>query len=120
MTAKIISGTEIRKEILEEIKSQRQSWEKGETQIPPSYLVLNSQLTDADGAIFDAVHNFNGTIPGVLEILRRQGLIRGTWCLDPKETLSPGQSEEISRVINEYPHLTDNEFVAKNIHKWLT
>jgi dihydrodipicolinate synthase/N-acetylneuraminate lyase len=65
-------------------------------------LRLNAALTDANAAIFDAAHDFAGCIPGIHEILRRQGLLEGTWCLDPHETLSPGQSEEIDRVVREY------------------
>jgi dihydrodipicolinate synthase/N-acetylneuraminate lyase len=77
-------------------------------------------LTDANGAIFDAAHGFAGCIPGIHEILRRQGLLRGTWCLDPHETLSRGQAEEIDRVCRAYPALTDDEFVRERIDGWLT
>ncbi len=110
-------------EILEEIKKRRPEWEASDEPsqcIPASYISLNSKLTDADGAIFDASHNFRGTIPGVLEVLRRQGFLEGIWCLDPKETLSPGQAEEITRVIEAYPELTDDEFVKANLNKWLS
>jgi len=64
-------------------------------------------LTDANAAIFDAAHRFAGSIPGIHEVLRRQGLLEGTWCLDPNESLSPGQLEEITRVERSYPELTD-------------
>ena len=70
-------------------------------------------LTDANAAIFDATHAFAGCIPGIHEILRRQGLLRGTWCLDPHETLSPGQPDEIDRVLRSYPMLNDDAFVAE-------
>jgi len=53
-------------------------------------------------------------------VLRRQGLLEGTWCLNPKETLSPGQAEEIDRVIRQYPHLNDDDFVKENMDEWLT
>jgi hypothetical protein len=65
-------------------------------------LRLNAALTDANAAIFDAAHDFAGCIPGIHEVLRRQGLLAGTWCLDPHETLSPGQLHEIDRVVREY------------------
>lgn len=76
-------------------------------------------LTDANAVIFDAANAFAGCIPGIHEVLRRQGLLRGTWCLDPHETLSPGQAEEIARVQRAYPELTDDEFVAERLEGWL-
>ena len=76
-------------------------------------------LTDANAAIFDAAHAFAGCIPGIHEVLRRQGLLRGTWCLDPHEQLSHGQAEEIERVIREYPELTDDGFVSERLEGWL-
>lgn len=75
--------------------------------IPSEMLRLNIELTDANAVIFDAANNFAGCIPGIHEVLRRQGLLEGTWCLDPHEQLSPGQAEEIDRVSRAYPHLTD-------------
>jgi hypothetical protein len=88
-------------------------------QIPPDLLTLAQQITDANAAIFDPAHAFHGCIPGIHEILRRQGLLAGRWCLDPKEELSPGQSEEIDRVYRLYPHLNDDDFVARNVDRWL-
>ena len=82
-------------------------------------LTLAAQVTDANAAIFDAPCQFAGCIPGILEILRRQHLLEGIWCLDPKETLSPGQSEEIDRVLAAYPHLCDDAFVAEHRDTWL-
>jgi len=76
-------------------------------------------LTDANGAIFDARHAFAGCIPGIHEVLRRQGLLSGIWCLDPAERLSPGQSEDISRVSRSYPELSDDAFVRENLDRWL-
>jgi dihydrodipicolinate synthase/N-acetylneuraminate lyase len=76
-------------------------------------------LTDANAAIFDAANAFAGCIPGIHEVLRRQGLLRGTWCLDPHETLSPGQAEEIARVQGAYPQLADDAFVAERLERWL-
>lgn len=83
------------------------------------WLRLAAALTDANGAIFDARHGFAGSIPGIHEVLRRQGLLRGVWCLDPKERLSPGQAEEIDRVLRSYPELTDDDFVAAHLDEWL-
>jgi len=74
--------------------------------IPPEMLTLAQQITDANAAVFDPVHGFHGCIPGIHEVLRRQGLLAGRWCLDPHEELSPGQSEEIDRIYRMYPHLT--------------
>jgi dihydrodipicolinate synthase/N-acetylneuraminate lyase len=82
-------------------------------------LTLAQQLIDANAAIFDSVNNFRGCIPGIHEILRRQGLLQGRWCLDPNEELSPGQSEEIDRVCKAYPHLQDNGFVQEHLDEWL-
>ena len=83
------------------------------------FLALDSKLTDANAAIFDVANRFRGCIPGCHEILRRQGLLKGTWCLDPDETLSPGQADEIDRVCGDYPELTDDAFVAENLDRWL-
>ncbi len=82
-------------------------------------LTLNAQLTDANGAVFDVANAFHGCIAGIHEILRRQGLLEGIWCLDPHESLSPGQSEELDRVTQAYPHLTDDNFVRENLERWL-
>jgi dihydrodipicolinate synthase/N-acetylneuraminate lyase len=76
-------------------------------------------LTDANAAIFDAANAFAGCIPGIHEVLRRQGLLAGTWCLDARETLSPGQSAEIDRVYRAYPFLADDAFVAERLDGWL-
>ena len=82
-------------------------------------LALDSQVTDCNGAFFDVANNFHGCIAGCHEVLRRQGLLEGLWCLDPAEDLSPGQFEEISRVASAYPHLTDDDFVAAHKERWL-
>ncbi|MBC7671993.1 MAG: dihydrodipicolinate synthase family protein, partial [Polaromonas sp.] len=84
-----------------------------------AWLDESVHLTDANGAIFDARHAFAGCIPGIHEVLRRQGLLVGTWCLDPNECLSPGQAEEITRVSAAYPGLTDDAFVAEHLDAWL-
>ena len=80
---------------------------------------LAPQVTDANAAIFDPSHHFHGCIPGIHEILRRQGLLEGRWCLDPDEELSPGQLEEIDRVYKAYPHLQDDSFVKEHLDEWL-
>ena len=85
----------------------------------PALLTLNAQITDANAALFDAANAFHGCIAGLHEILRRQGLLEGRWCLDPTEDVSPGQIEEIDRVCRAYPFLTDDEFVRENLHRWL-
>jgi dihydrodipicolinate synthase/N-acetylneuraminate lyase len=85
----------------------------------PGLLEASAALTDANAAIFDAVHEFAGCIPGIHEVLRRQGLLQGTWCLDPAEQLSPGQQTEIDRVCRAYPALTDDDFVRANLDRWL-
>ena len=88
--------------------------------VPADMLRLHVELTDANAVIFDAANNFVGCIAGIHEILRRQGLLEGTWCLDPNEILSPGQAEEIDRVCRAYPHLNDDEFVRENLDRWLS
>lgn len=88
--------------------------------IPNDLLSLSAQVTDMNAALFDAANAFAGCIPGIHEILRRQGLLTGTWCLDPQERLSPGQSRELDRVCADYPDLTDTAFVAENLHRWLS
>jgi len=87
--------------------------------IPQEMLRLNAEVTDANAAIFDAANDFAGCIPGIHEVLRRQGLLAGLWCLDAAEKLSPGQRSEIDRVRGAYPHLIDDEFVSKHLHEWL-
>lgn len=88
-------------------------------QVPMDLLALDSQVTDCNAALFDVAHDFHGCIAGCHEILRRQGLLQGTWCLDPGEGLSPGQAEELARVQRDYPHLTDDAFVAAHRERWL-
>jgi dihydrodipicolinate synthase/N-acetylneuraminate lyase len=82
-------------------------------------LALGADLTVANAAFFDPAHHFAGCIPGIHEVLRRQGLLAGRWCLDPHEELSPGQAEEIDRVLARYPHLADDDFVAAHRESWL-
>jgi hypothetical protein len=87
--------------------------------VPLDLLALDSQVTDWNAALFDVAHDFHGCIAGCHEVLRRQGLLQGTWCLDPHEGLSPGQAEELSRVQRDYPHLGDDAFVAQHSQRWL-
>jgi dihydrodipicolinate synthase/N-acetylneuraminate lyase len=87
--------------------------------IDEDLLALDAQVTDSNAAFFDPAHDFHGVIAGCHEVLRRQGLLQGIWCLDPKESLSPGQAEEIDRVYREYPHLSDDAFVRENLARWL-
>ena len=88
--------------------------------VPLELLRRNIEITDANAAFFDAANGFAGCIPGIHEVLRRQGLLEGIWCLDPRETLSVGQREEIDRVSRAYPHLNDDEFVASHRDQWLS
>jgi dihydrodipicolinate synthase/N-acetylneuraminate lyase len=87
--------------------------------IPAEMLTLAEQVTDANAALFDAGNRFAGCIAGIHEVLRRQGLLRGIWCLDPHEGLSAGQAAELDRVCAAYPHLTDDPFVAEHLDEWL-
>jgi hypothetical protein len=86
---------------------------------PQDLLRRSTEVTDCNAAFFDAPHHFAGCIAGLHEVLRRQGLLEGIWCLDPHETLSPGQKEEIDRVYATYPHLNDDEFVLQSRDRWL-
>jgi dihydrodipicolinate synthase/N-acetylneuraminate lyase len=101
-------------ELLDECKRVRTG-----KSVPASLLALAAQVTDCNAAFFDAANNFSGCIPGIHEVLHRQGLLEGIWCLDPAETLSPGQADEITRVYRLYPHLNDDAFVAKHLDEWL-
>lgn len=90
------------------------------TPVPADLLAAGSVVTDCNAAIYDAHHDFRGAIPGCLEVLRRQGLVRGTWCLDRDEVLSPGQLQEIDRVYHAYPEMNDDAFVAANLDGWFS
>ena len=87
--------------------------------IDSELLTLDAQVTDCNAAFFDVANDFRGCIAGCHEMLRRQGLLAGTWCLDPDEGLSPGQAAEIDRVHAAYPDLNDDAFVAANLERWL-
>lgn len=87
--------------------------------IDREWLVRAAEVTDMNAAIFDVANGFRGCIAGIHEVLRRQGLMQGRWCLDPEEDLSQGQMEEIDRVVRAYPRLTDDDFVKENLCRWL-
>ena len=101
-------------QMLEEVKAAR----AGDT-LAADWLTKNAALTDANAAVFDAAHQFHGCIPGILEVLRRQGLVPSALCLNPDENLSPGQAEELTRVTSAYQWLTDDEFVCEHLAEWL-
>ncbi len=86
----------------------------------PALEALGRALTTANATIFDSANKFAGCIPGIHEVLRRQGFLEGTWCLDPHECLSPGQADEITRICEAYPFLTDDDFVANRIDGWMS
>ena len=88
--------------------------------IDEDLLALDARVTDCNSAFFDVAHDFAGCIPGCHEVLRRQGLLEGIWCLDPNETLSPGQAQEIDRVCREHADLADDAFVRQNLTRWLS
>ncbi len=103
-------------ELLGRIKESRRDGGRGSFEL----LAGAAEITDANAAFFDARNGFAGCIAGIHEVLRRQGLLAGRWCLDPGEDLSPGQMEEINRVCRSYPHLNDDDFVAENLGRWLS
>jgi hypothetical protein len=92
---------------------------RAKASVAAELLALDARVTDCNSAYFDVANNFHGCIAGCHEILRRQGLMQGTWCLDPEEGLSPGQLDEIDRVCREHADLSDDVFVAANLQKWL-
>lgn len=109
-------------QLLEEIQAQGDGAGEGgalDSRMPRRMLELASQITDANAAFFDAANGFRGCIAGIHEVLRRQGLFQGTWCLDPDERLSPGQDSEIDRVARAYPHLNDDAFVSERLDEWM-
>jgi hypothetical protein len=88
--------------------------------VPDELLALDSRVTDCNAAFFDVANSFHGCIAGCHEVLRRQGILEGIWCLNPEEGLSPGQSEEIDRVCRVHADLSDDDFVAANLERWLS
>ena len=108
--------------LLNRIKDLRKKIEKGEVKtVPVELFKLHVDYTDANAVIFDVKNNFRGLYAGINEILRRQGLLEGRWTLDPNMDLSPGQLEEIERILKEYPHLheEDDKFIKEHIDEWL-
>jgi hypothetical protein len=108
-------GTRQAVALLDEIKSVREGGA-----IERKWLTKNAALTDYNAALFDVAHDFAGCIPGIHQVLAKQGLMPGTWCLNPHEVLSPGQAEEINRVHHAYPEFCDDAFVAANKDRWLS
>jgi dihydrodipicolinate synthase/N-acetylneuraminate lyase len=107
--------TKIAVELLNDAKAATD----GDTAALARVMRADGQLTDANAALFDVANNFHGCIAGINEILARQGLLAGRWCLDPHEDLSPGQAEEIDRICRAYPHLADDAFVTEHRDAWL-
>jgi dihydrodipicolinate synthase/N-acetylneuraminate lyase len=103
-------------EWLEEIRAWRAS---GADTVPREWLTRGAALTMANAIVFDAANEFRGCLPGILETLRRQGLVRGTWTFDIHEQLSPGQADAIARIAARFPELTDDAFVAEHRDRWL-
>lgn len=98
--------------LLQEIKSGKKDQQRIQ-----HLLSEGVKITDMNAVLFDAKNSFAGCIPGIHEVLRRQGLLEGTWCLNPHEQLSPGQLEEIDRVCQQYPEHTDDAFVKTFLQK---
>ena len=92
--------------------------EKKKDSVSAEMLTLAAEVTDTNSAFFDTAHNFSGCIAGLHEILRRQGLMSNIYCLNPDETLSQGQLEELNRIQEKYPHLSDDEFIKQHIDEW--
>ncbi|MBR3806489.1 MAG: dihydrodipicolinate synthase family protein [Clostridia bacterium] len=101
-------------ELFEKCKAVR-----GMSEIPAEILTLAAEVTDTNAVFFDTANDFKGCIAGLHEVLRRQGIFKGTWCLNPDEKMSRGQAEEIDRIYKAYPHLNDDEFIKANLDRWL-
>ena len=93
---------------------------QSDARIPKDLLMRGQEITDANAALFDASNGFKGSIAGINEVLSRSGLLQGNWCLMDEERLSPGQMEEINRIYESYPHLTDDQFIKENLSRWLS
>jgi dihydrodipicolinate synthase/N-acetylneuraminate lyase len=104
-------------ELLKEIHVQVRTMDSSEPR--SDWLTRAAQITDSNAAFFDAASGFKGCIAGLHEVLRRQGLLEGTWCLNPSEGLSRGQTEEIDRIYHDYPQLNDDDFVREHLDGWL-
>ena len=101
-------------ELFEKCKAVREM-----SEIPAEILTLAAEVTDTNAVFFDTANDFKGCIAGLHEVLRRQGIFKGTWCLNPDEKMSQGQAEEIDRIYKAYPHLNDDEFIKANLYRWL-
>ena len=88
-------------------------------EIDPKWLVRSGEVTDMNAAVFNVANHFHGCIAGIHEVLRRQGLMVGRWCLNPSEDLSLVRWK-IDRVIAAYPHLVDDDFINENLGQWLS
>lgn len=106
------------KKAVELVEKIRQVVQSGAT-VPEYLLTLAAEITDSNAVLFDVANNFAGCIAGIHEVLRRQGLLEGTWCLNPNEQLSPGQADQLDRICRAYPHLQDDDFVAAHRDEWL-
>lgn len=102
-------------ELLERLSEVRES-----ASVPSDLLTLGAQITESNEAVFDPYNHFRGCISGILYVLARVGLVEAVRTLGEGEDLSPGQSNRIERIVNLYPHLTDDDFVHENLSRWLT
>ncbi|HEY0885516.1 MAG TPA: dihydrodipicolinate synthase family protein [Ramlibacter sp.] len=93
---------------------------QGGGSLDPELLALDARVTDCNSAFFDVANKFHGCIAGCHEVLRRQGLLEGIWCLDPAEGLGAGQAGEIDRVYRLHADLSDDAFVRENLQRWLS
>jgi hypothetical protein len=103
-----------------ELLEQCQAVQHGDAPMTTALLRRNIEVTDTNAAFFDTANNYQGVIAGLHEVLRRQGLLQGIWCLDENETLGPGQLEQINRIYTTYPHLNDDTFITQHRNTWLT
>ncbi|TDD23490.1 dihydrodipicolinate synthase family protein [Kribbella turkmenica] len=124
----MVDGTEVSKRIVGGLLGQNAVWTRAAVDLfewarrdpaPDELLTRAAQLTDANSAVFDVAGGFAGCVAGIHEVLRRQGLLDSVRLLDPDEKLSPGQLEELDRVVAAYPFLIDDAFVAANLPRWL-
>ena len=113
-------GTRRAVQFLDEIGAWRLRSAQTSEDVPREWMIRGAELTMVNAAIFDAANGYRGCLPGILEILRRQKLVRGTWTFDVGETLSERQAEEITRVMQRFPQLSDDEFVAENVERWIS
>jgi len=102
-----------------ELLARAQAASAGDS-VEAAMLALDSRVTDCNAAFFDVANDFAGCIAGCHEVLRRQGLLEGTWCLNPAEAMSPGQAELIDRVYADHGDFADDDFVAANLERWLS